>query len=290
MPQLPSRNDFPPSHIETLSECPYCHSSSAEFLFRENGFTYVECTECTLIYLKNRIRREYVAEIYDRNGYHVTTDTSYLVRTAEKRLMLLGRLSAGTRILEDGAGSGAFVAVCRKKGLDAVGCDLGMDAFRAATREFGIELHRGTLESLHLGKGSFDVVASFNLLSHIYEPWAYAREVERVLAHGGRWLVRTGDRTGWRKKVGWGRWSAPEHVYHFTAKIFEKIINDVGMRIEWKRPAFDSDYPYILWRIVEIAPTKWKSIFLRMAGGIHYVWTKAHLPREDVYFLARKTS
>jgi SAM-dependent methyltransferase len=202
--------------------------------------------------------------------------------------MLLGRLSQGARIIDDGAGSGAFVAVCRGRGLDAMGCDLGTDAVTAAARDFSIDLHRGAIDSLALKKRSLDVVTSFNLLSHIYEPWAYAREVERILDRGGLWLLRTGDRTAWRKKVGWGHWSAPEHVYHFTRKFLEEIIEKTGMRIEWIRPAFDSDFPYVLWRIVESHPTGLRPLTLRVARLTHYFWTKFRLPREDIYLLASK--
>jgi SAM-dependent methyltransferase len=178
--------------------------------------------------------------------------------------------------------------VCRRNGFDAVGCDLGGDSVRVAAKYFSVELAEGSIDSLGLEEQSLDVVAGFNLLSHIYRPWVYVREVERVLNPGGVWLVRTGDRTGWRKRVGWGSWSAPEHIYHYTRRFLEEIIQDTGMKIDWIRPAFDSDYPYLIWRIVEKFPKIFKPSAKRVAGYFHYFWTICRFPREDIYILARK--
>ena len=80
---------------------------------------------------------------------------------------------------------------------------------RTAKDLFGVDLHRGTLASLGLPDASFDVVANFNLMSHLYAPWDYLKEVRRILADDGVLLIRTGLRDGVMKFVAAGSGASP---------------------------------------------------------------------------------
>lgn len=56
-------------------------------------------------------------------------------------------------------------------------------------------------------------------------------------------FARVGDKGGiwqWYRR---GRWSAPEHLYHFTRPVLLKYMSDAGLTKVKTYPAFDSSFP-----------------------------------------------
>ena len=283
MRRMPLITQFAPAKLETLHDCPYCTGQQLDYLFVEHGFPYVQCRGCGLILLATRLREEYLGEIYDTEGYHTGEPTAATRRTALKRVKLLGDLPTSAKVVEDGAGNGLFVAACQAKGLDAIGCDLGADAVAKAEQAAGIKLRLGTLADLKLADASVDAVASFNLLSHLYRPWDYVREVARILRPGGVWLTRVGDKTGWKARLARGDWSAPEHVFHYPLGLVTRIGEEAGLRQTFAKPAFDSDFPAFLGRASRSINGVIGQALNRTNQLMLGAWVLFELPRDDYY-------
>lgn len=285
---MPSVTEFSPAQLETLHACPFCSNPNPQYLFVERGFSYQECQSCGLIFLGTRVREDSIGAIYDGDGYHSAEPTAATRRTAEKRVKLLGPLPPGARVLEDGAGDGLFVAACLKAGYEATGCDLGADAVAKATSVAGVSLRHSSLEGLELEAASLDAVASFNLLSHLYRPWDYMREVARILRPGGVWLTRVGDKTGWKKRLARGRWSAPEHVYHYPIQLVIEMAAQANLGVISTKPAFDSDFPQLLSGLGRGQRGRLGSLARRAGQASLLTWMALELPRDDYYVLLRK--
>jgi SAM-dependent methyltransferase len=289
MRSMPSVTEFPPAQLETLHDCPFCGSPEVRYLFVERGFNYQECIDCRLIFLGTRVRERFIGAIYDAEGYHSAEPTAATRRTATKRAQLLQGLLPGAKVVEDGAGDGLFVAACRAAGHDAIGCDLGADAIAKAARVSGVELKQASLADLGLAGGSMDAVVCFNLLSHLYRPWEYMREVARVLRPGGLWLTRVGDKTGWKKRLARGNWSAPEHVYHFPISLLARMAGEAGLELAFVRPAFDSDFPQALSGLGRGWRRPWGALARGAAKASLLTWMALRLPRDDYYLRFVKT-
>ena len=287
MPTMPTIDRFHSEELDVLEACPWCQCRRHSHLFDENGFPYVQCAECSLIYLAVRLREECLSLLYDDATYHASADPDWIRRTGEKRLDLLEPLAPGARILEDGAGAGGFLAACLARDYRAMGCDCGADAVRSARSLFGVELHQGTMSSLGLPAASFDVVAAFNLLSHLYQPWEYLREARRLLEDDGRLILRTGLRDGVMKYVRRGHWSAPEHVFHCTRRALTQMLDRAGLELVKIIPAFDSDYPYLLFDYSRESGTTARRLAREICGWSSLAWTLLGLPKEDVFIIAK---
>lgn len=290
MPRMPHLSEFSSEQTEILDTCAWCEGRQRNQLFHENGFPYYQCRSCSIIYLGVRPKEEFVSLIYDDQDYHAASNVAYLKRTGEKRLDLLGQLRPGARIFEDGAGAGGFLAACQARGYEATGCDLGSDAVYKAKSLFDVDLHHGTMASLELPDSSLDVIASFNLLSHLYAPWDYFQEVYRVLKDDGIFFIRTGLRDGLMKYVRRGQWSAPEHVFHYTRKVINRLLNDAGMTMDRVIPAFDSDFPYFLYDFSRDQSSAIRRGARRICGYTILAWTLLRLPKDDVFIIARKNA
>jgi len=99
-------------------------------------------------------------------------------RDFRKLLRLVSRfhpLGAGTRLLEVGIGTGWFLVMCAKKGLECVGLDISRELIdfvreRAAQNGVRLDLRLGNIEETALDRGAFDVVIAESVFEHV-EDW-----------------------------------------------------------------------------------------------------------------------
>ena len=100
-------------------------------------------------------------------------------------------------ILDIGSGSGGFLDLLRSTGVEPTAIEWDLDACRRArTRVDGPAgqvgpggVLSGSAERLPFADAAFDLVTMFDVLEHLEEPQAAAREAWRVLKPGGALLV-----------------------------------------------------------------------------------------------------
>lgn len=102
----------------------------------------------------------------------------------------LGLIPEGSRVCEVGCGAGAFLERLReRKGVNATGLDSNVLA-AAQARARGLDVVMTDLRDYGRDhEGSFDVVCGFQVLEHVADPVAFARDAARLLKVGGRLIV-----------------------------------------------------------------------------------------------------
>lgn len=133
-------------------------------------------------------------------------------------------------LLDVGCGSGGFLRVYQGLGIGVVGVDPSARAVRSV-RELGIACHEGTIESLALARSSFDVVRFCHVLEHVPDPYESLAVAARILAPGGRLVIRvpawdsvTADVFG----AAWGALDIPRHLWHFTLPALVGLVGRLG--------------------------------------------------------------
>jgi len=116
---------------------------------------------------------------------------SYVWRFGQdRRLAMIERYAplSGQRILDAGCGLGMYVRAFRRFSDTVYGIDLDPDRIAQASRELP-NLQVASAERLPFEDGFFDVALSHEVLEHVRDDRAAAREAVRVLRPGGRLVV-----------------------------------------------------------------------------------------------------
>lgn len=149
---------------------------------------------------------------------------SYVWRFGQdRRLAMIEQYAPlhGKRILDAGCGLGLYVRAFRRFSDEVYGVDIDPERIAQASRELP-NLQVAPAESLPFEDDSFDVVLSHEVLEHVTDDRAAAREAVRVLRPGGRLIVFVPNRW-WFFETHGIYWRG---VYHFGNFAFVNWLPD----------------------------------------------------------------
>jgi ubiquinone/menaquinone biosynthesis C-methylase UbiE len=111
------------------------------------------------------------------------------IRIVDK-VLALADLEAGAQVLDVGCGSGVFTRLLRMRGMDCCGLDLSQGLLRLARGKAPDVLWvAGDAERLPFADESLDAIVLSGIVHHLPDPAPCAREVCRVLRHGGQFVA-----------------------------------------------------------------------------------------------------
>ena len=135
------------------------------------------------------------------------------------------------RIVEVGAGYGAFVSLARAAGYSAVeGYDCAQDQV-AASQDRGVEgINQADLLGIlaAMPSESCDVIVAFDVIEHLKkdELLCCADSVYRVLRKGGRWLIHVPNAES--PMFGRIRYGDLTHEIAFTSRSLRQLLTTIG--------------------------------------------------------------
>ncbi|MEU9830625.1 class I SAM-dependent methyltransferase [Streptosporangium sp. NPDC048047] len=148
----------------------------------------------------------------------------------ERRAILareLRRIGAPGAALDIGAAGGGNTRVLVEHGWDALVADFSETAVELA-RQRGLRAVHADARDLPLPDAGFDLVVAMDVLEHIEEDDAAARELVRVLRPGGRALISV--------PCDMALWSAHDvasgHVRRYTGDGLTALLTEAGLAID----------------------------------------------------------
>jgi 2-polyprenyl-3-methyl-5-hydroxy-6-metoxy-1,4-benzoquinol methylase len=156
------------------------------------------------------------------------------------------------KVLEVGAGHGAYTALLRAAGYDAVGLDVSPWVARFAEETFGIPYLVGPVEGQELDSASFDVVVANDVLEHLADPFETMRRCGELLKPGGVLVIQTPEYPSGRsydelvesEDLFLEHMGSPshEHLYLFSRSALEQLLDRIGLGFRvFERPVFRYD-------------------------------------------------
>jgi 2-polyprenyl-3-methyl-5-hydroxy-6-metoxy-1,4-benzoquinol methylase len=186
------------SELVEHTACPLCDADEPVGLFEKEGFRFVSCAACTLVYVDPRLRPEAVEDVYKDASYSeiierlVASSNDYRAqRFGEERMDIVERFApGGRRLLDVGCTTGFFLEAAERRGWEAHGVETNPYAAEVAAAK-GLRVTTGTIEESAYEPGSFDAITIFDVIEHLPAPLDVLRKARTLLRPGGSVFVYT---------------------------------------------------------------------------------------------------
>ncbi len=228
--------------------CPACDRAELDAAWEKEGFSYERCPDCATVLMNPRPALDLLHEFYDSSenyafwNEHIfpASEDARRERIFEPRVeRMLGLcrahgVAAGT-LLEVGAGFGTFCEVTRASGaFDRVIALEPSPDLAATCAERGLEVVAAPFEKHGLEAGSVDVIASFEVIEHLFSPAEFASTAAGLLRPGGLAIVSCPNIQGFDTLV-LGRDANAvdhEHLNYFNPGSLTRLFERFGFTVE----------------------------------------------------------
>lgn len=183
--------------------CPACEGTRRAPAWTKYELSYVTCLDCQTVYISPRPPPPVLDDYYRHSeNYAYWNDVIFPASEtarreklfkprAERLVEICKRHSiAGGTLLEIGAGFGTFGEEVKRLGYFNRFIAVEPTPRLAATcRSRGLEVLESPIEHVSLPDGSVDVIASFEVVEHLFSPRETLEKARRLLRPGGLMIV-----------------------------------------------------------------------------------------------------
>lgn len=240
----------------TLEHCLACGSrelarAAMRYDWQGARFPAARCLRCGMLFLRvqpvgETLMNMYSAEYFEQDfrcgrSDARSTDEPAFRSENDGLLDTLESWRGQSRLLEVGCAAGLLLKRARERGWQVTGVELSGDAV-ANARALGLDVHQGTLEDAALSADAFDVVYMGDVLEHVPDCRATLAQVARLLAPGGRAVIRGPITThSLARRLGLALYGAlgrdivlrepPYHLWEFRPDSLERLARAVGLQV-----------------------------------------------------------
>lgn len=179
--------------------CPACDSARSRPAFEKFELSYLHCEECATIYMSPRPTPAILEHYYSTSENYAywneyifpASENARRERIVRPRARRLAEICARHGIpreilLEVGAGFGTFCDEIGKLGLFSRAIAVEpTPGLAASCRAKGLEVLEMPIEHVNLESERVNVVASFEVVEHLFSPQDFVRACARLLSPGG---------------------------------------------------------------------------------------------------------
>lgn len=188
--------------------------------FLGQSFPVWRCPDCRVIHCRDVVDLDLYYSKYPFSSAKLSWPFRFFYFNLRRRLTRHG-LTPETKLLDYGCGKGVFMRYLRKRGHPhAIGYD-----------PYGDPATTG--DKANLDRAPFDLILLQDVLEHVEDPDALLKQMDALLAPGGRIVVGTPNAANVdlaRPKDFWNEVHAPYHLHIYTREEVERM----GRGIDWQ--------------------------------------------------------
>jgi 2-polyprenyl-3-methyl-5-hydroxy-6-metoxy-1,4-benzoquinol methylase len=256
--------------MKEINECLICCSTQSvpflvckDYTVSHKDFAIRVCKDCGFKFTSPRPEDKDLGEYYKAESYVSHSDTKkglvntlyHWVRsyTLIKKLQLVmhhSKLKQG-KILDYGAGTGAFLETCKKNKWNAMGIEPDETARQVMKEKFSLTTHASLKETVADNSFSgFDVATAWHVLEHVPDLKETIKSIKGMMKDKAIFIVAVPNPTSYDAKYYkqyWAAYDLPRHLWHFAPTDMKRLFADLGFKqIEIRPMPFDSFYVSML--------------------------------------------
>jgi len=228
--------------------CPACNANDHVPKFEKNGISYVDCNACGTFYVNPRPPSAVLEWFYRGSPNYAywnevifpASEAARLERIfvprVDRLLELCRKYAVATgAILEVGAGFGTFCGEVKRRNVFSrvVAVEPSPDLAQTC-KERGLEVLELPVEQIQLdAQERFDVVASFEVIEHLFAPVDFVGHMVQLLKPGGILMLACPNGQGFDIET-LGTVSSTvdhEHLNYFNPESLAGLLSHCGMEI-----------------------------------------------------------
>lgn len=229
----------PPGDPEATTErpaCPVCgEPRDFAVVLLKHVYHYRRCRRCGVLSAAPLPSPDELlarlASWGERAPYPTPEEQEAAIRAVEHRLEWIRRERPGARrLLDMGAGAGAFLAAARRAGLEPTGVEI----VPGTARFPGVDIVVGNLPTLDLPLRAWDVVTLWDSVEHLLDPVGMLRHAVALLRDDGILVVETPNERGASARIRGARWwvfGPTDHFVLFSPATLTSVVGTAGGRM-----------------------------------------------------------
>jgi 2-polyprenyl-3-methyl-5-hydroxy-6-metoxy-1,4-benzoquinol methylase len=226
--------------------CSLCGKSKTDLLLTKQGFSIVQCNNCSFVYVNPRVQDEQLASIY-RHNYFANKDYGYVSYEQEKRL----RIKNFERWLRDadkyitvtdpifaldiGCAAGYCLELMKAKGWKTTGLELD-EEMCTSLQQRGFNISKSLLGDLET-ENRFSVITLFDVIEHIPNIDKAFSKLHSLLTKNGVVVMVTPNHKSFQRKLlgkKWFQYKPIEHIQYFDKKSISAFAERNGLQIVYQ--------------------------------------------------------
>lgn len=239
-------------NLEEIIKCDICNSKKNQFFItspdRNYGtgkFTFVQCPECKLVWIKIRPTQKVIGGYYPKKyrAYQIPSELSNIQLLVRKLIYnnflskffikdnLFFEKQKG-KILDVGTGNAAYLDILKSWGYEVYGVEINKASVKEA-RKRGLDVKIGDLFSVKYPKNNFDYIRYSHVLEHVPSPKQELKRTNLLLKKGGKVYIIIPNIGGLFFRIFRSYWyplEPPRHLYHFYPETIYKLLLETGFK------------------------------------------------------------
>lgn len=243
----------------TFTNCPACGSdvigkvlACKDYTVSDEIFEIWECRGCTIRFTQDIPDLKAIGPYYQSDNYISHSDTEKglvnkvykiarnytlnwkinLVKSCLYKTMTKGKL------LDIGAGTGAFLHKALDSGWSVTGIEPDEGARKICKDKYGIQVDSPE-KLFDFPDEHYDAITMWHVLEHVHQLHEYMDQVKRVLKRDGVALIALPNYTSAdaeHYKEYWAAYDVPRHLYHFSPSALGRLVNQHGLQLDSIKP------------------------------------------------------
>lgn len=227
--------------------CPACGSQSYKETFIKYGMDYVTCQGCSTLFINPRPTPQ-ILEKYYENSKNYQYWNKFIFPTsenarrekifrprAERLIAICDKYNITTDfLLEVGAGYGTFIEETRKRNIfkRLIAIEPTPDLANTC-RKKGIETIEKPVEKVNFNDEKVDVIASFEVIEHLFSPRDFITKCASILSSGGILILTCPNVQGFEISVLQKISNSVdvEHLNYFNPSSLSQLVQECGLDV-----------------------------------------------------------
>lgn len=224
-----------------LIRCNLCGNTESRDFLHCNGFRYVKCSVCGLVYQNPQPVFDDLKLRYDVRyfQYELDNESNFF------NLMKLGLKDIGffsppadsfenKRFLDIGCATGMLISHMKNLGWKSRGVEICRNSAEYGIKNRDVDIFIGPLRAANFPAEYFSVVHFSHLIEHVPDPKGFLQEIRRVLSNSGMAIITTPNVDGFQARLFGRNWRSAiaDHITLFSKTTLGAMLRSVGFRID----------------------------------------------------------